>query len=67
VEAALAEAGALKLQARLEDQTVWEMEKVKQIREGCKTYAYWMAAWHDDYKVLLLHGQTEIIVLNATF
>jgi len=39
---ALAEAEALKLQARLEDLTVWQMEKVKQSRKGCKTYSYWM-------------------------
>ena len=39
---ALAEAEALKLPARLEDLTVWEMEKVKQSRKGCKTYTYWI-------------------------
>jgi hypothetical protein len=44
---ALAEAEALKLQARLEDLTVWEMKKVKQSRKGCKTYTYWMASWRE--------------------
>ena len=33
-DAALVEAQALKLQVRLEDLTVWEMEKVKQSRKG---------------------------------
>jgi hypothetical protein len=42
-ETALAEAQALKLQARLEDLTVWEMEKVKPTRKGSRTYSYWMA------------------------
>ena len=37
-EKALAEAQALKLQARLEDLTVWEMELVKQSRKGSRTY-----------------------------
>ena len=36
-DAALAEAEALKLQARLEDLNVWQMEKVKQSRKGSKT------------------------------
>ena len=36
--AALAEAEALKLQARLEDLNVWQMKKVKQSRRGSKTY-----------------------------
>ncbi|MEI6104195.1 MAG: hypothetical protein WCP70_09645 [Methanothrix sp.] len=39
-DAALAEAGVLKTQARLEDLTVWQMEKVKQSRKGSKTYSY---------------------------
>ncbi|MCX6673046.1 MAG: hypothetical protein NTY37_04620 [Methanothrix sp.] len=34
----LAEAEALKLQARQEDLTVWERKLVKQSRKGCKTY-----------------------------
>ena len=49
-DAALAEAVALKLQARLEDLTVWEMKKVKQSRKGCKTYSYWMASWREGGK-----------------
>ena len=49
-EKALAEAQALKLQARLEDLIVWEMEKVKQSRKGSKTYSYWMASWREGGK-----------------
>jgi hypothetical protein len=39
-ESALAEAEALKLQARLEDLTVWERELVKESKKGSKTYTY---------------------------
>jgi len=31
------------LQARLEDPTIWQMEKVKQSRKGSKTYTYWIS------------------------
>ncbi len=48
--AALTQAQALKLQARLEDLTVWQMEKVKQSRKGSKTYTHWMASWRDGGK-----------------
>ncbi|MFZ2471609.1 MAG: hypothetical protein WAW52_06660 [Methanothrix sp.] len=54
-EKALAEAGALKLQARLEDLTVWQMEKVKQSRKGSKTYTYWMASWREGGKTRNMH------------
>jgi len=37
-DAALAEAEALKLQARLEDLNVWQRELVKQSWKGSKTY-----------------------------
>ena len=57
---ALAQAEALKLQARLEDQTVWEMEKVKQTRKGPKTYTYWMASWREGNKTRNVHlGSTR--------
>ena len=49
-DAALAEAEPLKLQARLEDLTVWQMKKVKQSRNGPKTYSYWMASWREGGK-----------------
>jgi len=54
-EAAQADAQALKLQARLEDLTVWQMEKVKQSRKGSKTYTYWMASWREGGKTRNVH------------
>jgi hypothetical protein len=54
-DAALAEAEALKLQARLEDLTVWQMKKVKQSRMGSKTYSYWMASWREDGRTRNVH------------
>ena len=54
-DAALAEAEPLKLQARLEDLTVWQMKKVKQSRNGPKTYSYWMASWREDGKTRNVH------------
>lgn len=53
--AALVKAEAFKLQARLEDLTVWEMEKVKQSRKGSKTYSYWMASWREGGKTRNVH------------
>jgi len=52
---ALAEAQILKLQARLEDLTVWEIEKVKQSRKGSKTYTYWMASWREGGRTRNVH------------
>ena len=54
-DVALAEAETLKLQARLEDLNVWQMEKVKQSRKGSKTYTYWMASWREDGKTHNVH------------
>ncbi|MFA6371156.1 MAG: hypothetical protein WCW68_00880 [Methanothrix sp.] len=54
-DAALAESEALKLQARLEDLTVWHMEKVKQSRKGSRTYTYWMASWREGGKTRNVH------------
>ena len=52
---ALAQAEALKLQARLEDLTVWEMVKVKTTKKGSKKYAYWMATWREGGKTRNVH------------
>jgi hypothetical protein len=52
---ALVEAEALKLQARLEDLTVWEMKKTKETTKGSKTYVYWMASWREDDKTRNVH------------
>jgi len=54
-EKAQAEAHALKLQARLEDLTVWKMKKVKQSRKGSRTYTYWMASWPEGGKTRNVH------------
>jgi hypothetical protein len=35
---------AIKLQARMEDLNVLEMEKVEESKKGSKTYTYWMAS-----------------------
>jgi hypothetical protein len=51
----LAQAEALKLQARLEDLNVWQMEKVKQTQNGSKTYTYWMASWREGGKTRNVH------------
>ncbi len=54
-DAALAEAEALRLQARLEDLTVWQMKKVKQSRKGSRPYSYWMASWREGGKTRNVH------------
>jgi hypothetical protein len=57
---ARAEAEVLKLQARLEDLKVWEMEKTKSTKKGSRTYAYWMASWREGEKVRNVHlGSTR--------
>ena len=59
---ALAEAKALKLQARLEDLDVWEMEKVKESKKGSKIYTYWMASWREGDKTRNVHlGSTRVM------
>ena len=50
-----AEAEALKDQSRVEDLQVWQMEKEKASKKGCKTYAYWMASWREGSKVRNIH------------
>jgi len=54
-EKALVETETLKLQARLEDLTVWQMEKVKRSRKGSRTYSYWMASWREGGKTRNVH------------
>jgi hypothetical protein len=50
-----AEAKGLKLQARLEDLKVWQMEKTKITKKGTKTFIYWMASWREGEKVRNVH------------
>ena len=54
-EAALAEAEPLKLQARLEDLHVWQLEKVKTTKKGSRSYRYWMASWREGDKTRNVH------------
>ena len=54
-DVALAEAEALRLQVRLEDLTVWKMEKVKRTWKGPKTYTYWMACWREGGRTRNVH------------
>ena len=50
-----AEAEALKGAARLEDLSVWVMEKAKTTKKGKTTYGYWMASWREGDKVRNVH------------
>ncbi len=50
-----AEAEALEGAARLEDLTLWQMEKAKITKKGSKTYLYWMASWREGGKVRNVH------------
>ena len=52
---ARAEALALKPQARLEDLSLWQMEKTKDTKKGSKKYTYWMATWREDGKIRNVH------------
>jgi hypothetical protein len=54
-DVALAEAETLNYQARQEDLTVRQMEKVKQSRKGSRTYTYWMASWLEGGKTRNVH------------
>ncbi len=50
-----ADAEALKGAARLEDLTLWQMEKEKTTKKGTKTYLYWMVSWREGGKVRNVH------------
>ena len=50
-----AEAEALEGAARLEDLTLWQMEKAKTTKKRSKTYLYWMASWREGGKVRNVH------------
>jgi len=54
-DTALAESKALKPVARLEDLTVWQMEKTKTTKMGSRSYHYWMANWREGGKVRNVH------------
>jgi hypothetical protein len=50
-----AEAAALEGAARLEDLTLWQMEKAKTTKKGTQSYLYWMASWREGGKVRHVH------------
>lgn len=50
-----AEAEALKDQARMEDLTVWTLEKAKSTKKGSRSYHYWMATWREGGKTRNVH------------
>jgi len=50
-----AEAEALKGAARLEDLTLWQMEKIKITKKGSQSYFYWIASWREGDKVRHVH------------
>ena len=52
---ALAEALALKPQARLEDLALWQMVKTKDTKKGSRKYTYWMATWREAGKTRNVH------------
>jgi len=54
-DAALAEAEDLKLQARLEDLNIWQMNKAKEGKKGTQIYTYWMASWREGDKTRNVH------------
>lgn len=41
--------------SRLEDLSVWVMEKVKPTKKGSRSYRYWMANWREGGKVRNVH------------
>ena len=50
-----AEAEALKNRARLEDLTIWTMEKIKSTSKGSRSYHYWMATWREESRTRNMH------------
>jgi hypothetical protein len=45
----------LRQEARLEDLSIWTMEKVKPTKKGSRTYYYWMVSWREGDKVKNVH------------
>jgi hypothetical protein len=50
-----AEAEGLRDRARLEELSIWTMEKVKSTRKGSRTYYYWMATWREESRTRNVH------------
>ena len=51
----MTEAEALNRAARLEDLSIWVMEKNKTTKKGKTTYGYWMASWREGNKTRNMH------------
>lgn len=49
------EVETIKEAARMEDLSVWVMEKVKPTKKGNRSYHYWMATWRGGRKVWNVH------------
>lgn len=56
---------ALKLQARLEDLTIWEMKVVKESRKSCKINIYWIASWREGQDAQMHLGSARKIDAEA--
>lgn len=41
--------------ARVKDVHPWVMEKIKDTKNGPKTYRYWMTSWRQDGKIHHVH------------
>jgi hypothetical protein len=50
-----AEAEALRDRARLEDLSIWTMEKVKSSKKDSRAYYYWMATWREGSRTRNVH------------
>ena len=55
----LSQAQALRLEARLEDLSIWEQRKVKDSKTGPKAYSYVMASWREG-------GKTRNVYLGSS-
>jgi hypothetical protein len=55
----LSQAQAQRLEARLEDLSIWEQRKVKTSKNGSKAYTYFMATWREG-------GKTRNVYLGSS-
>ncbi len=59
VDKRLSQAQALRLEARLEDLSIWEQRKVRTSKNGSKAYTYFMASWREG-------GKTRNVYLGSS-
>jgi len=55
----LSQAQTLRQEARLKDLSIWEQKKVKESKNGTKTYTYFMASWREG-------GKTKNVYLGSS-